>query len=644
MLGRTPGYCKVPNDTNVECTDKIGSTHLISKNNCNPQQVDKYCPTPLHLACLCGHLDVVEYLTQQNCACDSEWSLREEWFDNEPLLLALVGIGGFTPLHLACAGENVEVAKYLINNCNCNPLHPCSSGIDFAQMAGHPEIVKLVPNVEVSGISRIMNTIVQKVFQSMTPVSLEDACANIKFNRTFTPLHFACIDENLEAVKVYANQFNSDPSPTWILDITPLHLACLFGYLEIAMHLVTECGCDPKCVDQCGATPLHYACTVGHLELVKYLVTQCKCDQSDVFWGLVTACASGEMDIIKYLIPQCPDNLFYLLFTSCVCGQLDVVKYLIDKCDCDPHFTHEDDGLTPLHCTCTDAKCLLMKYYNQSLESNTSSNVTNIKMQDMLFYIWQAISHHAIILHLHSTLNKIFSDVDTLDYIGDFESNTSPSIKMQDRLFYFWQAIRHIITPILQFINRLKDAATVPEVSNHCINHTVSTEHDSTRQLQLKFNVFRYLVAEQKCNTQCKDKDGRTPLHYACASGQVNIVQYIYREKLSDLIHTTHSGDTPLHIACKSNQVEITEFLLSTGECDPLCKNEDGITPLEIATSVEIRELLDHFCKGNYPLESVVKVFVLGNPLAGKSSMVQALQSNPGIISSLIGRFQRIKE
>ena len=98
---------------------------------------------------------------------------------------------------------------------------------------------------------------------------------------------------------------------------------------------------------------------------------------------------------------------------------------------------------------------------------------------------------------------------------------------MQDRLFYFWQAIRHIITPILQFINRLKDAATVPEVSNHCINHTVSTEHDSTRQLQLKFNVFRYLVAEQKCNTQCKDKDpdGRTPLHYACASGQLNIVQ-----------------------------------------------------------------------------------------------------------------------
>ena len=120
-------------------------------------------------------------------------------------------------------------------------------------------------------------------------------------------------------------------------------------------------------------------------------------------------------------------------------------------------------------------------------------------------------------------------------------------------------------------------------------------------------------------------------------------MQYIHREKLSDLVHTALSGDTPLHFACKFSQLEITEFLLSTGECDPLSKNEEGITPLEIATSVEIRDLLDHFCKGNYPLESVVKLFILGDHLAGKSSLLQALQSNPGFITSLIGRFQKVK-
>ena len=152
-----------------------------------------------------------------------------------------------------------------------------------------------------------------------------------------------------------------------------------------------------------------------------------------------------------------------------------------------------------------------------------------------------------------------------------------------------------------------------------------------------------YIVVRQKCNTQCKDKDGLTPLHYACASGQLNIVQYIHREKLSDLVHTALSGDTPLHFACKFNQLDITEFLLSTGECDPLCKNAEGTTPLEIGTSVEIRDLLDHFCKGNYPLESVVKVFILGDHLAGKVHWCKLSRVTLASITSLIGRFQKVK-
>ena len=84
-------------------------------------------------------------------------------------------------------------------------------------------------------------------------------------------------------------------------------------------------------------------------------------------------------------------------------------------------------------------------------------------------------------------------------------------------------------------------------------------------------------------------------------------------------------------------------FLLSTGECDPLIKNTEGLTSVEIAPSPEISVLLDHFWKGKYPLESVVKLFVLGDPMAGKSSLVQAIQSNPGFLGSLLSRFQRVK-
>ena len=81
--------------------------------------------------------------------------------------------------------------------------------------------------------------------------------------------------------------------------------------------------------------------------------------------------------------------------------------------------------------------------------------------------------------------------------------------------------------------------------------------------------------------------------------------------------------------------MEVVQFLLSTSECDPLIKNAEGLCPVEITTSPEIRKLLDHFCKGKYPLELVVKVFVLGDPLAGKSSLVQAIQNDPGFLNLL---------
>ena len=631
----------------------VGDLHfmkyLINEHNCDPQCVGNYGQTPLHYACLGGHLDVVEYLTQQNCACDPECSLDQlvkEWIgiDTSHSLMIdsweshfamdLIGTEGYTPLHFACIGGYTDVAKHLINICNCNPSHGNSSGFtpfDFAQMFAHEEILELDSSIPVSVTGKIMSTLMQRVLKSVAPYSWDDTCANIDFNRTLSPLHVACIDGDLEAVKLFTNQFNSNLSSTWILDITPVHLTCFYGHLKIVMHLVTAYGCDPKCVDQCGATPLQYACTAGCLEIVEFLVTWCKFDQSDILLGLVAACTSGAMDIIEFLIPQCSaEYLFCLLFTSCVCGHLDVVKFLIDECGCDPHYTNEVDGLTPLHCTCTDMKYLLTKDYNQTLESNSSS-----KKCGMLSYIWQTIRSPFIFTRLpdHTELFDYFRD--------SAESNTGSSMEMEGRLFHLWQTISCIITQFLQLI-RLKTATTDPGVSYHDISHAVH----SRRKLQLKsykFDVFRYLVVEQSCKIHCKDKDGETPLHYACASGQLDIVQYLYREHLSDLVHTTLSGDTPLHIACKSSQVEITEFLLSTGDCDPLCQNAKGITPLEITTSVEMREILDHFCKGNYPLESVVKVFVLGDPSAGKSSMVQALQSNPSFISSLIGRFQRIK-
>ena len=411
------------------------------------------------------------------------------------------------------------------------------------------------------------------------------------------PLFVACVMGDLEAVKIICNcnpHTRSSRHAGRLLKGEGLKYTAISDNYVETMAKYGNCPNSEKAqvllvLPMEKWTTLEAACCSGALEVVKYMLTVHEYSKSNLFYALVAACASGQLEVIKYLIiyikylfPHCSESVLdCFLFTSCLQGHPDIVKFLIDECGCDPHCAG-DGGLTPLHATCMEKKCLCSKIME---------DVNSINMHGMLSNIWQAIGN-----------------------------------------------------PFITFLNALLYASTVSVASSPDVSHTPRRGRSHSEFISHKWNIFKYLVVEQKCKPQCKDKNGQTPLHYACASGQLKIVQYLYKEKLCDLVHTTLSGDTPLHIACKFSQVEITEFLLSTGECDPLCKNAEGMTPIEKATSVKIRELLDHFCNGNYPLESVVKVFVLGDPLAGKSSLVQALQSNPGFIGSLIGRLQRIKE
>ena len=206
--------------------------------------------------------------------------------------------------------------------------------------------------------------------------------------------------------------------------------------------------------------------------------------------------------------------------------------------------------------------------------------------------------------------------------------------------------LSNVLPKILPTVSNSDSELFIYEITNDIMqaDHDKRSAEEQATPYNLRcLDIVKYLITEHKCKPQYTDEEGQTPLHYACASGKLEIVQHFHDNKLSDLVHTANSGDTPLHYACKFNQVEVTQFLLSTGECDPLIKNTEGQTSVEIAASPDIGKLLDHFCKGSYPLESVVKVFVLGDPMAGKSSLVQAIQSNPGFLSSLIGQFQKVK-
>ena len=88
------------------------------------------------------------------------------------------------------------------------------------------------------------------------------------------------------------------------------------------------------------------------------------------------------------------------------------------------------------------------------------------------------------------------------------------------------------------------------------------------------------LITKYKCDTNCKDSCGRTPLHYAAFNNHLEVVRYFINEQHCDPMTRDDFGNTLLHVTCNRGHAHIVQYLLSTGKVDPLAKDKYGSTPL----------------------------------------------------------------
>ena len=134
---------------------------------------------------------------------------------------------------------------------------------------------------------------------------------------------------------------------------------------------------------------------------------------------------------------------------------------------------------------------------------------------------------------------------------------------------------------------------------------------------------------------------GKTALHIACEKGLPNIVKCV--DKDTSLLATDKDGNTPLHIAATRGQKECVEALLQL-DAPIMLRNAAGKTARDIARH-GAKQLLDAYITQNraklyahYDIimqqakkkysnaERITRVFVIGNPGAGKSSFVEAMK------------------
>ena len=317
-LGKTIFHCAV---------EHIGVRYLIINCNCDPMTIiNNDGDTVLHYAAKKGLLDLLKFMiNHHNCN------------------LMATNKRGETILH--CAVKHIDVVKYLIIECNCDPMTVVNDDRDtvlhYAAKKGLLDLLKFMIN--------------------------HHNCNLMATNkRGETILH--CAVKHIDVVKYLIIECNCDPMTVVNDDRdTVLHYAAKKGLLDLLKFMINHHNCNLMATNKRGETILH--CAVKHIDVVKYLIIECNCDPMTVVNDdrdtvLHYAAKKGLLDLLKFMINHHNCNLMATNKrgeTILHCTVEHIVKYLINECNYDP-IVVDKFGQTPLHIATNESYLATIEY------------------------------------------------------------------------------------------------------------------------------------------------------------------------------------------------------------------------------------------------------------------------------------------
>ena len=97
----------------------------------------------------------------------------------------------------------------------------------------------------------------------------------------------------------------------------------------------------------------------------------------------------------------------------------------------------------------------------------------------------------------------------------------------------------------------------------------------------------------------CTDNDGKTPLHYACELGSMELVEELYKLGEDPKLMTKNDGGC-LHLAASSGCINLVLFLIETCHIDPSLKGHYGENILHRACANGRTELVQKLIEKKY--------------------------------------------
>ncbi|XP_073439946.1 transient receptor potential cation channel subfamily A member 1 isoform X2 [Dendrobates tinctorius] len=313
--------------------NQVDSVKVLLSRGANPNIVNYYRLSPLHLAIQMHYNNIVEAL-----------------LDNSTTNVNLEGDLGNTPIMQACYQDNPEALLMLLNHgaklckrnkIGCFPIH-------MSVFTGSLKCMELVlKKGEEFGFS------------------IEDHI-NFTDNEKSSPLHVAVQNGRLEVVKACIG-YGAQIDRKQIDNATPLHFAATQGATEIVKFMVSSYTGENNILDLPDGnkeTPLHKSCLFDHVELAQYLISMgANVDSVDneLRTPLLMATSCSSWKIVNVLLENGADvkltdnygrNFLHLTVLQ-PGGLKNIREEFLQRADIKSLVSDEDaDGCTPLHYAC----------------------------------------------------------------------------------------------------------------------------------------------------------------------------------------------------------------------------------------------------------------------------------------------------
>ena len=164
----------------------------------------------------------------------------------------------------------------------------------------------------------------------------------------------------------------------------------------------------------------------------------------------------------------------------------------------------------------------------------------------------------------------------------------------------------------IDFINEHKISPNVCDSFGNTVLHLTST-----MQYSYFAALAKHVLELPDCNINAQNEEGNTALHMACATGNKSMIEMLLEsDKCSNSLinQENRDGHTPLYYTSDRGLIN--------------CLILNGADPLDVADSARIYDILETFkkLKTEHPLNPTVTTLVLGNSLAGKTTLIRSLR------------------